>query len=530
MSFGCSKRFKNSSINTTPNEELGSKPPSVEINQPTWITPEMWNKNFIRMTTPNSNGNLLTGSRIRGNRMTMTPPTGGDCTTSNDTNCLQSWHSDGSNLYEAEPTWKTSFSLSYEVNDGNCGDRPLTVQVAGSSDEDTNYDFNQGLIKNTNKQFPARCVLSCKNGCPYKDSYVCTFTNGQLFTQPNRELALKDPGCRWINQDTIKDCCLLPKGSVDESTLQCFPNYVPGEQGYCVEYMTNYCSGNWISQPDCNYYIKNYIANYSDVSKVINDTIVNYVNSDSRTPHDYVSSRDSTDPFFTETIPFLCGTVPGSGNNVLGQLCAQFTRDDLKNDFTLQKMCGCFLSDGSPPPDAGLQLTNPPAPNQYIYTSITRPCDPLCRYANTIPFATGSADNWTPEQCTSTLCMLSDVSSTQINSQGDFNISLFCGSCPGGACTCVFDDVTINSINSQGIINIEQNCGQCFSVKAGDPASSPTPISCSTLSPTGGEDFRSWWESIKRFIASEKLPILIVCGIISLILGGVAGALWWTKK
>ena len=503
--------------------------PKKMLTPPNWIQPQDWKtQGFLRLTTPMSDGYLLTGGKDYNTTMSMTLPNdggiyAGNCVTGDTVGCTQSWHWDGgNNFYQAQPDWKDdpNRALSFNVTSSHCGNDPLQIRVADTSNEDTWYYSDTGLLqhKNFQKIFGCETYTCNKEGsCPYKNAFICDNGDGTLREEINKSVAQNNPDCLWINQDTILNCCLLPAGSVDKSTKQCWSSYVPGKSNsYCVDYMTNYCSGNWINNEACNNYIREYNANYNDVSKVIEKTIVNYVNQDSRTPHDYVSSRDSDDPFFKKTVPFLCNTVPGSGNKVLSQLCAEFTRDDLNADTTLQAMCGCFLSNGTTPSDVGLKLSNPPAPNQYIFPFITRECDPLCSFAQTIPYGTQSSNGWVPLQCQQSICMLNDLTYNQINSSGDFNIDLYCGDCKGGTCQCVIDGLIVNDINSQGEINITQNCGSCFTVDNNNPASDPTPIDCSNLSPLG----KNLWIAFQQFMKNNKITIFMVSMFMGLILGG----------
>jgi hypothetical protein len=273
-------------------------------------------------------------------------------------------------------------------------------------------------------------------------------------------------------------------------------------------------------------------SNPITVQKTVENTISNHINS--LNPPKYVSSKNSNDTFFKHTIPYLYDHVPI--DNILNQLCYPFTREDLKNDPTLQRICGCHLSRGHRPNiDTGLLLekdvdcvsgchekigghfgpsgpipssnciskcenakdilhiddchewcekkltdcihrcptNHAQQPNQYPY-GVTVNCDPICWFADTL-------ENKKTPHCDSSVCILDDVTINLVKSKGDVSLNTMCGDNNDG--TCYIHNVDISEFDSAGDINLKQQCGACYTFNDKVSADKAQLVDCATLHP-----------------------------------------------
>lgn len=332
-----------------------------------------------------------------------------------------------------------------------------------------------------------------------------------------------DPTLLWVTYDSAVYCCSNPNWIA--RPVECGNVFTPdGRQGACPGIMLDKCSKNW-DTAECQTYLNNF-QSIPDVSNVVQTTLLNYIKS--RQPNDYCSKSlphhqcgdpsrdDSSDPFFATTAPHLCGVAKGACDPVLDSYCSQFLKEDLASDPTLQTLCGCHLSTcvpnknrgpNDPPcapiPNPGIKFNNTiTRANQYVYPDITIPCDPVCRYKNTI-------ERSDMKPCSGTTCIMDHVTINQINSSGDISLDQMCG-CKSGDCSCHINDLNINEINSQGKINIAQNCGQCFRFVDNDP-SKEIRVDCKTFQPiepmTSLEDLSPLLENMTREIY-DKLNVI----------------------
>lgn len=226
-----------------------------------------------------------------------------------------------------------------------------------------------------------------------------------------------------------------------------------------------------------------------------------------------MSARDdSKDPFYTDTIPLLCGPngVPGACDAILDQICYPYTYEEVLNsgDETLLTLCGCHLSRGQDPTtvaqNGGINMTMP-SKMENQYTLKTDPntapvfyCDPLCLNPTALQHCVGE-DNPNCSPCQMPICEISGVQVDIINSKIEngeaVEINQFCGcsgngqggtTCTGG---CYLGGLDIKEVDSwaKAGLKLGQHCGNCFLMKQPgnwDP-SNITPVDCNTLKPKG---------------------------------------------
>jgi len=367
------------------------------------------------------------------------------------------------------------------------------------------------------------------------DQCRSTFSTGIHGDQSCQISNLTEKASSWISDNTAAACCGLTGTDVDKYP-QCkngaFDPRLSGTK--CVEFMNSYCQTNWnacasdneqcSTSPGvtCNNYLK---AGTEPSSLSAKKNISSYINS--RTPIDYISwslkqraddvrntdgtytnpswnyyndnncksdpstypvgdlcnRDDSTDPYFTDTLQYLCNTPqtnmcarPATGvcDEILQYWCQEFDRDDLLADSTLMNICGCSLlpSSGSPSSydkpktkwigeDGQIQTwrdtTGPPQPQSpyYINSTTGDNCDPLC---------VNSKINQCVGVCQGTFCIIDDVTVNIINSSGgDINLQQICTNCGDSGCQCYIGDVDVNNINSDTQVQMETICDACYS-------------------------------------------------------------------
>ena len=352
--------------------------------------------------------------------------------------------------------------------------------------------------------------------------------------------------------------------------------------GYCSLFMNLNCKDAWntcatqiTDQTTCEQSCSNtattascdnFLANGScQAVEAVRTNISEYINNSSRTPTDYISWKlkkvkgspsynyyndnncgdtppynpddpgeyrypgsgnkcdrdDSYDPYFINTLPYLCNRTcgflracPGDNNqecndlatdsqgnlmpgtpttrcdDLLHYFCQQFTREDVEADATLVSICGCSLN---PPGHIPYQppfvngdywkQTEGTAPATSAYdTSVpnTTQCDTPCMSSRILQSA-GS--------CVADYCIIDGVTLNYINSNpGDTNISQQCGDCgDSGTCQCYMGDITVNEFNSnnKGGLNISQYCENCYQT---DASGTYIQVNCQTGVPLNVDD------------------------------------------
>lgn len=148
----------------------------------------------------------------------------------------------------------------------------------------------------------------------------------------------------------------------------------------------------------------------------------------------------------------ICNETPGLCSNMLSNYCVNVTNDSLERDSSLLPFCGCYM-----PPEQY---------SKYSSYQIQRQCTPTCNATGVIPIV--GSDNFTPQTCSQSFCIIDDVSISIINSSNsDVTFSQLCGSCSEGnaICNCTISGFTLNEIDSTlGNTTISQNCGtsKCY--------------------------------------------------------------------
>ena len=322
--------------------------------------------------------------------------------------------------------------------------------------------------------------------------------------------------CQWQDVQGVFKCC---NANPSDPSIPTFcgssgSGYAPGSTG-CLNFMTQMCLNAWSTPPgqacqatpgeqcenivqQCNAYLTG-LEGESIVSPIIEGIITNFLNS--REWPDYQSTLpalaqyqqrvglsgntqdDSVNPFFTTTIPNMCGSAvaqsQGACDNILNALCYPFTREEVGSDPTLQKLCGCHMASNTPPPPTpasvnpfSWQVNDVTTPNQYPFSYpngiLEQDCDPVCVGNNAIL-------NQNRQCQTNTICIIDQAVVNMMNSTagGNVGINQFCGSSGSGTSTCYVVGTDLNLINSSaGQASINQYCGSCF--VAPDGATNPS--------------------------------------------------------
>ena len=349
----------------------------------------------------------------------------------------------------------------------------------------------------------------------------------------------------------------------------------------CPAVAQQYCEGNWGKNTEIGNQCQGFLVESKANYQTTQDTIQNYITS--RVPQDYISyplwqvagdplskeyytsnscfpnksdngcdidptnpccRDDSTDPFFTNTMPYLCNfqydtnsnhTPPNSSmagvcDLQLQYFCQSFTRDQLAADLTLQNICGCNLltNPASTPYNPNVAGVLPPNNYMNLERCSSNVNPPVCEKPDTSPYyinANTTGDNCDiicntaliqsqtlGGKCTQPVCTIDNVTINQLNSTtGNTTISQDCN---GG--TCYIVDVDIIEINSAvGGNQILQNCSACYYTN-GDDLLTAQPVDCNTLKPIGGGGgggLGSWWSSFTQ----NTLLIIILLVIIGIV-------------
>jgi hypothetical protein len=379
--------------------------------------------------------------------------------------------------------------------------------------------------------------MSSQNSGPVLHCHDATSPSlRNAFTVPltgfgNKPYPYIDPnniGCKFKTDQEAYACCTSFTPGVDQIKNSCADAFMPSAttgSSLCQPFMLAICETNWES-PACQPYLDSWQQN-RDVYPVVQTTIANYINSmadrykctyidgpmkgqpgtnDYTTPlinrrcqlADNSLRDDSKDDFINNTLIHLCTTEGGDSrggicDDILQQYCAQFQRQDLYDDPTLLKICGCHLPvvnqgpvqkcQGQNAPKTCLTGINPTIQqNQYTFPATPSQCDPICVTAGTIQREGPS--------CTQTVCIMENVDTTLINSacKGGITISQVCGDDGAGTKTgnCYMSNVDINLINSTcGGIFLDQQCNACFTFPPDKPWES-TQVSCCDPSNSNG--------------------------------------------
>lgn len=291
------------------------------------------------------------------------------------------------------------------------------------------------------------------------------------------------------------------------------------EANFCPTIAQSFCQDNFGTSTQNGELCNQYLLNSPESGATVQSTVMNYLTS--RSPQNYISPivaknnpqsvsanfyasnpnstrDDSTDSFFTQTLPYLCTTTndPSACDSILNRFCYEFSRNDITGngvsngqlDTTLANVCGCHLSTGSGiPPNpiittgntsTSFNLTNFPTtslPNVYD-TNIPggNACDPICDNS--------SISNSGFNTCTQDSCVIDNVTVNIYNSStGSINFSQDCS-----GSTCYIGDVSINEINSSiGSGTLSQNCSACYKYTDNN-LQTAEQVDCGSLQPLNG--------------------------------------------
>lgn len=258
----------------------------------------------------------------------------------------------------------------------------------------------------------------------------------------------------------------------------------------CVSVMSNYCSTDDIAGPtyqekwegdevtsNCRKYVSLNTGNQPQYVPVVDAYVRRYLLTDAN-PITYAQQGSLIyDPAIEDVIE-VCQDYPGGCDNVLGQDCSGFTRNDLKNNPNMGKLCGCFMSDAEYDKYTGA-------------FGVSQICDPACVLQSAVK-PRDPANQFGTLQCQQSICVIDDVtiSILQKSQTGDITFAQACSSCSGGAgCTCNISDISIQSVQSTiKDINFDQQCGGVQRCYKRDANGIPQLVDCSALTGTGSAD------------------------------------------
>lgn len=477
---------------------------------PSYINANNLQNPLSTLTTPQSNGNILTApdqcNWDSHAALVMSPPSKSPLEPGSN----QMWHYD-----------PAGYGNIWLTHPGECAvnsPKDASYYYIGSNENMYDLLYNEGAWSH---------IHSGEGNVPI---WVCA-NDKRPYASVN--------ACPWITLQDAYSCCLLePKQAESQFYGQCSPSYLPaGDGNVCPKMMAQFCQNYWAADKNTkkvceeNYFNTAWFqANPQDVGQAVHEIVVNYIMDQS--PQSYVQKRDgipggsgSNYTFFSEVLPNLASitnpaiagsTGPGVLDPVLKYYCRNFTRDDLLQDPTLQEICGChLLTQGENPDDVPVpenlakQKMNIPTTrdvgNQYPYSTVS--CDPVCNFSAVI-------QNYAHDQCKETECIIDNVNINQINSQGDVNIGLACGGCPQGQCNCYISNVTVNEIHSSGGVTIDQKCGACFTF-ANNDISTAQKVDCSSFA--GGSNVYKKWSKYLVIGGGVAVAAIIIAIVLALI-------------
>lgn len=309
--------------------------------------------------------------------------------------------------------------------------------------------------------------------------------------------------------------------------------------GGCPNFMVNYCVNNWGGTDQIGSQCASYLSSGIDTKQTISDTIINYINNRPNSQNcptnsicnqsftnnnsDYCKERDSNDKFFTQTLSYLCENNKEACDPILSQYCFKWCRQDLQNDSTLQKICGCHMANcqgnnpcSKPQEQANLNIVNPDTnsdqyfgPNAPNKGPLPYSCDPLCRFGSTI-------QNDTFPSCNSTVCVM-DVNNMNVTNGSTINISNLCNN--NNPSDCYISTQALN-VADDSKINITNNCTSCYTYDETNP-SAAIKVDCNSLPGLGtsnNQNGNTIINKIINFIQNNKLTLIgILSGLFLLI-------------
>lgn len=381
-----------------------------------------------------------------------------------------------------------NYGYALDCSGNSCGNINSGNQSTNNSTAGIVFNGNTAVQCNT-QPTPACLSYDCSQqeceGCPYSP----TVTGFNYFCQSNWD------GSAYTDPTTKAACC---GGALSDST-NCDPTVCPqggdgNDTNGCQQTMTTFCTpdvwggvtqtgnfnGGWL----CDNYAKSSnqanifsSTNSNAAQGVIQASVSNFYTPISSGGLGHLPTDNH--PFVTKAIE-MCAQYPGTCDNILSNVCSQYSLDDLdasKNVSTwdpagtnLLQTCGCFL----------------PSNQYYLQNGMTVPCNTICNFPGTIPQGSTSGKAAT---CTGGTCVIDDVSIDMMNSySGSINFNQICNTCQANQpCTCYLRDIDIQTQNSEyKTQTISGNCTSCFTLSDDTPPIA-TPIPCTgEVTPGGG--------------------------------------------
>ena len=288
----------------------------------------------------------------------------------------------------------------------------------------------------------------------------------------------------------------------------------------CVAVMTNYCStdtflGQTYTQKwqgdevtsSCRKYTGLNVGHQSQYVPVVDAYVRRYLITEGK-PITFAQQGSLVyDPAIEDLIQ-VCQDYPGGCDQVLGQVCAGYTREDLKSNPNLGKLCGCFMSDNEYDTYGGT-------------FGIQKICDPACVLQSAVK-PKDPADQFGTLKCQQSICVIDDVTISILGQSnvGDINFTQACSTCTGGAgCICNISDISITAVESSvKDINFSQQCGslRCWE---SDANGVPQQIDCALV---GGDTTTNngGGTSSTSFLSNSLLLTIIgiILGVIIIII------------
>lgn len=253
----------------------------------------------------------------------------------------------------------------------------------------------------------------------------------------------------------------------------------------CIPIMTNFCStddplgdtyiqkwqGDEITS-DCRRFAALNAGNQSQYVAVVDGYIRRYLVNESN-PVTYAQQGSLVYDPAIEDIIEVCQDYPGGCDAVLGQVCAGFDRDDLKENPNLGKLCGCFMADAEYDKYTGSFGVNKICDPACVLQSAVKPRDPENEFVTL--------------KCDQSICVIDDVTISILGKStvGDITFGQACSACSGDSgCTCNISDISITSVESTiGDVSFQQACGGVVNCYERDANGIPRPVDCSALEP-----------------------------------------------
>lgn len=165
---------------------------------------------------------------------------------------------------------------------------------------------------------------------------------------------------------------------------------------------------------------------YFRATQIVEKALQKYI--DESTNHDKnnllrASDSDSTqDGLFTEIIWKLCYSNPGLCSSKLKELCQDVKSEDIANNPTMAKWCGCYMSDSEY--------------DKYVNDyKINKECTPFCNRPEAIPLVDQNGIDVL--DCKQSVCVMDDITLKFVDTKfnGAINFSQLCNSCSQGNIT-----------------------------------------------------------------------------------------------